>query len=102
MNLKAMEAATGSSEFINWSTVLAELASKVPNTIRINNISSQHNEPLQIEGIAVSHKSVNGFVKSLSSCNSILSATLTGTNQDVMAQGPVDYSINCELKEQGL
>jgi Tfp pilus assembly protein PilN len=85
----------------NWSSILAEVCSKTPATVQIQQLRTRDSTTVQIEGHAINYNAVNDFVNQLNSCSDISSAQLANAKQSTQyGNSLIDYSIICFLAKQ--
>ncbi len=99
-NIKALETAFEKKNWNNWAYILAEVVSKTPANIQIQEMRARDASTMQIEGLAVNYNAVNDFVGSLNKCKTVSSAQLADTKQNPRYAGSVvDYLITCSIKK---
>jgi len=99
-HINALDTALKDGIWRNWALVLAEVCTKAPATVQIQDLRSQDSSKLQIEGMAINYNAVNDFVNKLTSCKTISSAQLADAKQNTQyGNGLIDYSIICTLAQ---
>jgi Tfp pilus assembly protein PilN len=99
-NIDALETVFKDKNWNNWAYILAEVVSKTPTTIQIQEMRARDSSTMHIEGLAVNYNAVNDFVNSLNKCKTVSSAQLADTKQNPRyANNVVDYLITCSIKK---
>ncbi|PKL47194.1 MAG: hypothetical protein CVV39_06175 [Planctomycetes bacterium HGW-Planctomycetes-1] len=99
-HIDALETVFEDKNWNNWAYILAEVVSKTPGTIQIQEMRARDASTMQLEGLAVNYNAVNDFVDSLNKCKTVSSAQLADTKQNPRyANNVVDYLITCSIKK---
>jgi Tfp pilus assembly PilM family ATPase/Tfp pilus assembly protein PilN len=99
-NIDTLKTALKDKTWNNWAYILAEVSTKAPATVQIQEMRARDSSTVQIEGLAVNYNAVNDFVNRLNKCKTIGSAQLADAKQNTQyANNLIDYLITCSLKK---
>lgn len=99
-NIDALKTALEDKTWNNWAYILAEVSTKAPATVQIQEMRARDSSMVQIEGLAINYNAVNDFVNRLNKCKTISSAQLADAKQNTQyANNLIDYLITCSLKK---
>ncbi len=87
----------GSRVSLDWAKILADIADRTPQTVRITSLQSKADSGIYLEGTSLSYEAVRLFVDLLNQSRCIKSASASQTKKDDTMAGMVRYSINCSL-----
>jgi Tfp pilus assembly protein PilN len=97
-NIETINTALKDKTWHNWAFILTDIGTKIPQTVRIQNIESRDSSTVKINGLAVNYNAINDFIGRLNSCKIINSAQLADAKQNTQySNGMTDYSIICSI-----
>lgn len=92
-----LSAILGSRQFVDWASILDDVKSRTPKTVRITALRNNGKAAMSLEGLALSYEAARLFVKKLNESDCIGMASLSEATREDEVGGLVTYTINCTV-----
>jgi Tfp pilus assembly protein PilN len=100
--VQALKAITDSPDSArNWTKILADIARRTPENLRITNLTTKNNTTLNIVGQASSYENISRFITMLNNSPYLSSATLVKSEIEPSSQNLRQYNIICTFSAGG-
>jgi Tfp pilus assembly protein PilN len=92
-----LDSIVGAHPDVDWASILEDIRSRTPKTVRITNLYSRGHTEVHMEGEASKYEAVHMFVKLMNESRYVDSASLVDATREQVSGGLVAYTITCSL-----